>query len=256
MADWNSAQYLKFKTERTQPAVDLANRVPLAGPGNILDVGCGPGNSTQVLHAKFPNASILGIDQSQNMIDSARAACPEMKFMLCDAQTDLNRIGNMFDLVFSNACIQWIPNHPSLLRQMMALLNPGGVLAVQIPLQREHPVHQILQRLAGKAPWQAYFQEPRPFYTLAPEQYFDLLAPLSSTVSMWRTDYFHVLDSHMEILEWYRGTGLRPYLEVLPPDKQPQFEQAVLDAVKNAYPKQENGQILFRFPRFFFIAGK
>jgi len=122
--NWNSEQYLKFKSERTQPAVDLANRIKTNRSKKILDVGCGPGNSTQVLYEKFPRAYILGIDSSQDMIDAAKKNYPYMDFRLCDASKDLTELDKDFDIVFSNACIQWIPDHERLLKNMIDLLNP------------------------------------------------------------------------------------------------------------------------------------
>ena len=121
MSSWDAAQYLKFGAQRTQPSRDLAARIPLEQPRKIIDIGCGPGNSTEVLRQRFPQADILGVDSSPEMIRAAAQAHPEMDF----------------DVVFSNACIQWIPNHPKLLREMMQLLRPGGILAVQIPINQK-----------------------------------------------------------------------------------------------------------------------
>ena len=132
MAQWNSQQYLKFEKERTQPAIDLAARIPLEHPQAVLDIGCGPGNSTHVLAQRFPEANILGVDQSLPMLEQAARQYPDLSFRQLDAHTELPTLGQRFDVVFSNACIQWVPDHPRLLREMMALLRPGGVLAVQV----------------------------------------------------------------------------------------------------------------------------
>ena len=129
MSSWDAAQYLKFGAQRTQPSRDLAARIPLEQPRKIIDIGCGPGNSTEVLRQRFPQADILGVDSSPEMIRAAAQAHPEMRFQLCDAGTELGTLDRDFDVVFSNACIQWIPNHPKLLREMMQLLRPGGILA-------------------------------------------------------------------------------------------------------------------------------
>ena len=128
MSSWDAAQYLKFGAQRTQPSRDLAARIPLEQPRKIIDIGCGPGNSTEVLRQRFPQADILGVDSSPEMIRAAAQAHPEMRFQLCDAGTELGTLDRDFDVVFSNACIQWIPNHPKLLREMMQLLRPGGIL--------------------------------------------------------------------------------------------------------------------------------
>ena len=132
--NWNSEQYLKFKNERTQPAIDLANRISVQNPKKILDIGCGPGNSTEVLRRKYPDAYILGVDKSEEMIKTAKEKYPNLDFQICDAGAELSKLDHDFDIVFSNACIQWVPNHPQLLREMLGLLNENGVLAVQIPM--------------------------------------------------------------------------------------------------------------------------
>lgn len=255
MTSWNSAQYLKFKNERTQPAVDLASRISVKNPKNILDIGCGPGNSTHVLYERYPHANILGIDNSENMIATAQTAYPELKFMLCDAEK-LSSIEKKFDIVFSNACIQWIPNHAQLLKNMMSLLNTGGVLAVQIPVNYEEPIHKIIADVSSNDKWKSKFSHPRNFYNLRPNEYYDILSGISSDFNMWCTTYCHRMKSHGQILEWYRGTGLRPYLEVLSENEQADFEDDIYEALVNTYPTQQNGEIIFRFPRLFFTAVK
>ena len=255
MADWDSAQYLKFEQERTQPAIDLAGRIAGCAPRDVLDMGCGPGNSSRVLAGRFPEAQILGVDSSPEMIAAAKANHPDLEFALCDAGRQLPSLGQgAFDVVFSNACIQWIPNHPDLLRDMLSLLRPGGVLAVQTPMNYEEPIHRIISELVAGEKWAGAFPNPRIFYNLLPGQYFDLLSELAADFVLWQTTYYHVLGSHADIMEWYRGTGLRPYLSALPDEESAAFEADVRDRVVQAYPKQRDGRIIFRFPRFFFTA--
>ena len=255
MAKWDSGQYLKFEAQRTQPSVDLAARIALDAPGDVLDVGCGPGNSSRVLARRFPGARVHGIDSSPEMIETAKNDLPECAFSLCDAGKDLASLGSAcFDVVFSNACIQWIPDHPKLVRELLALLRPGGVLAVQTPMNYEEPIHQIIGELVAGEKWKGAFAQPRIFYNLEPGQYFDLLAEAAADFTLWQTTYYHVLDSHAAIMEWYRGTGLRPYLSVLSQPDKAAFEADVLAQVVARYPKQRDGRIIFRFPRFFFTA--
>ena len=257
MAKWNSSQYLKFGAERTQPAVDLANRIGVEAPEKIIDIGCGPGNSTEVLARRFPGARVLGIDSSPEMIEAAKRDHPDLAFRLCDAGRDLPLLGQgTFDVVFSNACIQWIPDHPKLLRDMMNLLRPGGMLAVQTPMNYDEPIHRIIGEVVRSEKWAARFPNPRIFYNLTQGEYFDLLSELSSDFTLWQTIYFHRLKSHENIIEWYRGTGLRPYLSALSEAERPAFEREIFRRVVSAYPKQKNGEIIFRFPRFFFLATK
>mgnify|MGYP001231176557 CR=1 FL=1 len=254
MADWNSTQYLKFERERTQPAIDLVNRIGLENPKKILDVGCGPGNSTAVLAKKFPDAYILGIDNSENMISAARKNHPDLDFRLCDAGRDLSSLDHDFDIVFSNACIQWVPDHKKLIGELMGLLRKGGVLAVQIPMNFNEPIHRIIREVSTSDKWKGYFPEARNGNTLTQGEYFDILSELTDNFSLWDTVYYHVMKSHSDILEWYRGTGLRPYLNVLDDEKQADFENDVLERIKGSYGVQKNGEIIFRFPRFFFTA--
>lgn len=256
MADWNSQQYLKFKAERTQPAIDLARRMELKGPHKIADIGCGPGNSTGVLQQLYPDAEITGFDNSENMLASARENCPQAKFEFCDVSCDLPNLSSDFDAVFSNACLQWLPEHAKRIPELVGMLKPGGTLAVQIPVNFEEPIHKIISAAVASEKWRSFFPHPRIFYTLTPEEYYGILTESCSEFKIWQTTYFHVLPSHQAILEWYRSTGMKPYLDVLPSEKKPQFEADVMEQVKKAYPLQKDGRVIFRFPRLFFLGVK
>ena len=256
MPDWDSAQYLKFGNQRTQPARDLAARLPAENPVEVLDVGCGPGNSTEVLAKRYPGARILGIDSSPEMVAAASHSHPDLEFRLCDAGRELAQLDRQFDVVFSNACIQWIPDHPILLKNLLGLLKKDGVLAVQVPMNHQEPVHRVIGEITARERWNKRIGKARIFHQLTPEGYFDLLAKLSPVFDIWQTTYFHRMRSHEDILEWYRGTGLRPYLAQLSDEERPDFEWEFLAELRRTYPKQENGEIIFRFPRLFFIAGR
>ena len=255
-ADRNPELYLKFKGERTQPAIDLANRITLANHEKIIDIGCGAGNSTQILRDKFPNAYILGIDSSENMIKKAKSEHSDIEFEIHDANTDLDKLPGDFDIVFSNACIQWLPDHNTLLKKMFSLLRKGGMMAVQIPMNYEEPVHKIIAQMRKDSYWNR--PTGRTIDTLSQEEYYDILSDMSKDVSVWQTTYFHILHSHEDILEWYRSTGLKPYLDELSanPELKAEFEKAFIENLKKQYPLQKDGNIIFRFPRFFFIAVK
>ena len=256
MFTWDSAQYVQFVNERTQPAIDLVSRIHANDPHKIVDIGCGPGNSTQVLAERFPYAAILGIDSSDEMIRTAKENYPSLHFRKCDARIELAELGNDFDIVFSNACIQWLPDHPSLFRNMMSLLKTGGVLAVQTPMNYEEPIHKIISAVTTSAVWKQKFPDPRIFYNLTPGEYHDLLSGLTDTFTLWQTTYFHRMKSHEAIMEWYRGTGLRPYLSMLSETDKAVFEKEIYEQVVSSYPVQKNGEIIFRFPRFFLTAEK
>ena len=256
MSDWDAAQYSKFKRERTLPASDLAHAIAQQPVRSALDVGCGIGNSTAVLAQTFPGARIVGADNSPDMLAAARKANPNQTFVQLNAETELDRLNERFDVVFSNACIQWIPNHPKLLRELFGLLNNGGVLAVQVPQQDKHPVHRILRTLAASDKWRSKIGAGRVFYNLTENEYFDALASLTNDFRMWEVTYFHAMPSHESIVEWYRGTGLRPYLAQLSAADAAEFERDFLACVQAEYPVQSNGAIIFRFPRLFFTAKK
>ncbi|MGN1137173.1 MAG: methyltransferase domain-containing protein [Oscillospiraceae bacterium] len=256
MSEWDSKQYLKFERERTQPAIDLVKSIDLEAPERIVDIGCGPGNSTAQLRRRFTDAYILGVDNSEDMIETARKNNSEIDFALCDASCGLNGLDGKFDIVFSNACIQWISNHEKLIPEMMSLLKDGGILAVQIPMNYNEPIHKIIGEITESPKWKPHFPEPRIFYTLSPEEYFDILSDISQEFSIWETVYYHKMKSHESIMEWYRGTGLRPYRAVLSGDDVEEFDRDILREIKKAYPAQKNGEIIFKFPRFFFTAKK
>lgn len=255
MADWNSEQYLKFKAQRTQPAIDLAAR--LGGkPLEIIDLGCGPGNSTRALKNRFPGAFVIGADNSKNMVEKAREENPDLEFITLDVGGDLSEMRGKFDVAFSNACLQWLPNHAELLPRLFGLLRKNGSLAVQIPVNFEEPVHRVITELAENGKWRGKFPEKRIFGTLTQSEYFDILSGLTDDFEMWQTTYCHRMPSIESIIEWYGSTGLRPYLAALSDGEGAEFTAEIAARLAREYPEQKNGEIIFRFPRFFFIAKK
>lgn len=256
MSDWNSSQYLKFKKERTQPSTDLVNRISLDNPGKIIDIGCGPGNSTKELYNRFPNAHIVGVDKSSNMLEKAKEKYSYIEFAEFDAASDDWNLGNDFDIVFSNACLQWVPNHKELLPKLMDLLKPGGVLAVQIPIQYNEPIHKIISRVSTNMKWKNKLHVSNPFYILSNDEYYDILSGISNDFEMWTTTYYHKMKNHIDIIEWYKSTGLKPYLEALDEKNKQQFINDIYEEVVKYYKRQANGEVIFRFPRLFFVAEK
>ena len=216
---------------------------------------CGPGNSTKVLKEKFPTAKIIGADNSDEMLEKVRELYPNIEFINLDANGDLHKTNEKFDIVFSNACIQWLPNHNELLPKLMSLLKPSGMLAVQIPMQEQHPVHIIINDLVIKEKWRDKIT-PRHYNNLTTEEYFDVLSEISNNFEIWETTYCHRMPSFESIIEWYKGTGLRSYLEQLTESDADDFVNDVYVELKKRYKMQKNSEILFRFPRLFFIARK
>lgn len=260
MDGWDPGQYLKFEAQRTQPSIDLAARIPLAAPDKVVDIGCGPGNSTAVLAERFPAAQVLGVDNSAEMVTAAQKNYPAWRFEVVDASGPLDALGTGFEVVFSNACLQWIPGHPVLMERLAALLAPGGVLAVQVPAAGKQLMYQLVRELAEEEPWRDLFAQAAPVKapanTLEPGAYFDLFVGLGLDVEIWETTYYHILPGHRDILEWYRGTGLRSHLDALPVEQRGAYETALLQRVEGAFPRQANGQVILRFPRLFMLAQK
>ena len=254
MATWNPGQYLKFASERTQPSVDLASKIRIAAPRNVLDVGCGPGNSTRVLRERWPNARIVGLDNSAEMIAQARRDYPEGEWLMADAAT-FDAPGQ-YDVVFSNAALQWIGDYESLLPRLMRAVAPGGCLAVQLPDDRESPLRRAALATAGSARWAAAAHCDATVHYRTAEEVYGLVNPLGR-VDLWETTYYHVMASHRELIEWYKGSWLRPFLQALPDDRtRAKFEGEVLRKCRRHYPVESDGKVLYPFKRVFFVVYK
>lgn len=260
---WDATQYLKFSDQRTQPSRDLVGRLP-ADDGSVrrvLDIGCGPGNSTQLLRDRYPKAEVLGIDSSESMVEAARAQHPDIDFEVADA-TDLDALPDDFDVVFSNACLQWVPDHRSVIPAFLRRVRAGGVAACQFTETINQPAHRIMRALAVEAPFAEHIGEhgARPYHHLGGDRfdvgaYYDLVAPHARHTQVWETTYWHALDGYEGVVEWYRGTGMRPYLAQLPDDDlRTAYEQAFVDRLRAVYPLHANGTVLVPMPRFFFLA--
>jgi len=252
--DWDPNLYLKFRNERTQPSIDLVSKIlPDFKPHRIIDIGCGPGNSSQVLVQRWPEASLLGIDSSANMIEKAKQDYPEQEWIIADAAS--YKSSDKFDLVFSNATIQWIPDHSKLLSGFHAMLSNKGILAIQIPLFFDMSVAKAIEHVANAAKWKAKTAGVKNLFTIHDKSfYYNVLSGLFSSIDMWETDYMHILESPSQILEMMRSTGLRPYMERLDTEADKEkFEDEILTEIKARYPLQKNGKVIFPFKRLFFI---
>jgi len=272
MADWDPRLYLKFGAERTRPALDLATRAravlegaAAAGGAPVrvlaaLDLGCGPGNSAAVLAAVFPGAALVGVDSSPEMIAAARSSGLEAEWIVADAAAWEPR--RAFDLVFSNAALQWIPDQAALLARMWSWLAPGGVVAVQVPGNGESGIHRALRRTAADASWRSRFASRASGVEEAiryhePDFYFDALARLGGSAEVWESTYWHVLAGHAALIDWYSGTGMRPWLDRLTDEfERRAFKEAVLEAASADYPLRADGCVFFPFRRIFFTATK
>ncbi len=256
MPSWDADQYLRFAGERTQPARDLAARIALSEPRRIIDLGCGPGNSTAILRQRWPAAQITGLDNSREMIAAASGSYPEGKWILSDAATWTAEIP--FDIVFSNAALQWLPKHAALFPHLFLQVADGGALAVQMPAHFNSPLHREILETAGDPRWKHLMQSAANALTKeSPSFYYNLLEPLASRLELWETEYYHIMETPQDMLEWFRGTGLRPFLSALETEAEKRsFEEILLQRYIRSYPPQNDGRILFPFRRLFIIAYK
>ena len=255
MSDWQPDLYLKFKNERTQPSIDLVSKINCNSPKSIIDIGCGPGNSTQVLVNRWPKSKIVGIDSSISMIQKAKQEYPNQQWLVADASTYESE--NKFDILFSNAVIQWIPNHAELLRNFHSLLSNKGLIAIQIPLFWDMPLGNIIDAIANESRWRSQTNGVSNLFTIHNYSfYYDILSSLFVSIEIWETHYIHIIDSHESMLQMMKSTGLKPYLERLNEFEIIEFEEAVLEGIKNTYTAQRNGKVLLPFKRLFFIGMK
>lgn len=253
MTGWYPRQYLKFADERTRAARDLLAQVPLAAPGTIYDLGCGPGNSTALLVERYPEAKVIGIDTSSAMLDAARGSLPAVSFV----SGDLTHWMPDFqpDLLFSNATFQWVPDHLNVLARLSRSLKEGGALAVQMPDNLMEPNHVLMREVARQGLWAAKLgladtaRDPLP----GPATYYARLKPQFRRLDIWHTIYNHPLAGARGILEWVKGTGLGPYLDPLDETERKGFLTAYEEKLQRAYPSLGDGTVLLRFPRLFLV---
>lgn len=254
MPQWNPEQYLKFGSERTQPVRDLIGHIQLEAPRRIVDLGCGPGNSTEELGRRWPGSSIQGVDNSPEMIARARRAYPNGQWQIGDAASWTP--DEPVDLVFSNAMLHWLPDHERLCPRLLDQAAAGGALAVQAPAHYDSPLHREILEVSRDPAWTGRMDQARGVLTNhPPEFYYDLLAPAASRVDVWETIYYHELAGPESVLEWFRGTGLRPFLEALADqEERGRFEAMLGERYRKTYQRRANGRVLFPFRRLFFVA--
>lgn len=251
---WDPGQYLAFSQERLRPALDLLNRVPLEAPTTILDLGCGPGNVSRLLAERWPAATLTGVDSSPEMLRAARAVLPEADWVEADLRTWTPQ--DPVDLVFSNAALHWLEDHPAQFPRMASWVKPGGFLAVQMPASHAFPCHTAAFDLAGRAPWKGLLDPPPrfpPVHGLA--DYHRWLAPGARTLDLWETTYLHDLEGDDPVTEWFKGSLLVPYLEALPEPHRDAFVLAYRRIVQEAYPSNAGGRTLMPFRRMFLVCG-
>lgn len=250
---WSPAQYLKFADERSRPARDLLAAVPLEKAARVVDLGCGPGNSTELLVERFPEAEVIGLDSSPEMLDAAQKRLPQVTFVEANVETWSPEAP--VDLLYANATFQWVADHHGALARLFEGLAPGGVLAVQVPDNLDEPSHALMRAVSSQSPWAPKFRVPIAREPIAsPSAYYDLLIPFASRIDIWHTHYNHPLQGPAAIADMVKSTGLRPYLARLDETEKAEWLARYEAKLADAYPPLADGRVLYRFPRLFIVA--
>lgn len=250
---WEPAQYLRYADERGRPFLELVARVRVEAPRAVVDIGCGPGNLTAVLARRWPGASILGVDSAPEMIAAAAAhQSARLAFSRGDASDWVP--SPECDVIVSNATLQWVPDHLAVLHRWADAVPAGGCVAVQVPGNFDSPSHQLMRSIAGAPRWRGQLDGVlrHDDAVAEPRTYAELLLGAGLSADIWETTYLHVLPGADPVLEWVRGTGLRPILDALGPADAAEFEGEYAAALRRAYPPTDAGT-LFPFRRIFAV---
>jgi trans-aconitate 2-methyltransferase len=250
---WDPVQYLKFAGPRLRPALDLLQRIDRESPGTVYDLGAGAGNVTRLIAARWPQARIVGVDSSAEMLAKAAVENPGIEWQQADLASWLP--DTPADVIYSNAALHWIEDHAPAFTALFDSLAAGGTFAVQIPRNFGAPSHTSMGEAARQGPWRARL-EPllRPAPVAEPVFYFDLLAPHAARLDIWETEYLQVLDGEHAVKEYTKSTWLSPLLAALEAPERSRFEAVYTEMVDAAYPRRPDGKTLFPFRRMFIIA--
>ena len=252
---WSPAQYLAFEGDRTRAVRDLLAAVPAGHAGAVVDIGCGPGNSTELLAARYPGARTTGLDSSPEMVAAARRRLPGLGFEVADISTWHGP--GPFDVILGNAVLQWVPDHAAVLTRLIGMLRVDGSLAIQVPDNLDEPAYQAMRAVAAEEPWAATLRDATGFRAVqhTAAAYYEMLRPQCSRVDVWTTTYQHVLPGGpIAVVEWFKGSGLRPYLAALGGDQRTEFLSRYAARIAAAYQIHPDGAVLLPFPRLFFVA--
>lgn len=250
---WDPGTYLAFGAERTRAASDLLARIQLDAPRRVADLGCGPANSTALLRARWPQAEIDGIDSSPEMLRQARASGVKARFIEADMAQWTPEAP--YDVIYSNAALQWLRGHETLFPRLFSFVALGGAFAVQVPRNYDDISQQLVREAVADPRWAGRLQNVRDWWNgLAPESYYDLLAPSARSIDIWETRYFHALESEEAVFRWMMGTSLRPFADALESPMREAFLQHYRDLLTGAYVSRSDGKITHRFLRLFLVA--
>ena len=256
---WDPQLYLRFADHRLRPALELLGRVPVESPEVVFDLGCGVGQITRMIAAQWPAAKVYGLDNSAEMLDQARREPGPVDWVAGDIRTWQPE--GAVDVIYSNATLQWLDGHGVLFPRLISFLRPGGCLAVQVPLSWAAPSHRLMRETLADG--------GRDGTALGTDQlrravgrdwveqaaaYYDLLAGLTRTLDIWETEYLQILEGNDPVLEWVKGTGLRPILNGLEGDERERFLAEYTQRLRVAYPMRADGRTLYPFRRLFIVA--
>jgi trans-aconitate 2-methyltransferase len=254
---WDPDQYLKYADERFRPAYDLIAQIALQSPALICDLGCGTGHLTKVLAERWPDAKVIGIDSSEEMLKIANTLSTDIKWENQDIKTWEPKT-NKFDIIFSNSVLHWLGDHETLFKKLLAVLNPNGVLAIQMPNNFKEPTHTTAFEVINEN--KEWGNKLLPFLNHEPIHdfnfYYDLFCKSGSTINAWETTYYHILSGHNPVVEWIKGSFLKPLLDQMSADDKIIFLDKISHKILQYYPQQADGKTILPFKRLFLIATK
>jgi trans-aconitate 2-methyltransferase len=249
---WNPGVYMAFGDERTRPAIELLARVRCDRQRRVIDLGCGTGNSTAVLAERWPQAGLTGLDSSGAMLEQARQSGVLAEWI----EADISRWSpdQKYDVIFSNATLQWLSEHRILIPRLLSFLESGGTLAFQVPHNMNAPSHALMRESAMSGPWARKLEKVREVAVLEPADYFDILQSRGAACDIWETEYLHILRGEDAVYKWVSGTGLRPFVQALDGEERDAFITDYKRRLAHAYPTTADGMTLFPFKRLFAVA--
>jgi trans-aconitate 2-methyltransferase len=249
---WNPSIYMAFGDERTRPAVELVARIRSENPARVIDLGCGPGNSTAVLAARWPDAKLEGLDSSPDMLTQARRS--DLRAEWIEADLASWSAQEKYSVIFSNATLQWLDDHRALIPRLMTFIEQGGAFAFQVPHNMNAPSHVLMREAAAAGPWETKLKNVREVAVLSPADYFEIFAACGAQTDIWETEYLHVLEGEDAVYKWVSATGLRPFVQALDGDERDAFVANYKRRLNRAYPPRQDGKTLFPFKRLFAVA--
>jgi len=249
---WSPSIYMTFGEERTRPAVELVARIRTEHPEHVIDLGCGPGNSTAVLAARWPNAKLEGLDSSPDMLAQARKSQVRAEWIQADLASWSAQA--KYSVIFSNATLQWLDSHETLIPRLLGFLEKGGTFAFQVPHNMDAPSHQLMRETAASGPWASKLKNVREVAVLSPVDYFEIFSTCGARSDIWETEYLHVLEGEDAVYKWVSATGLRPFVQTLADDERAAFIADYKRRLNRAYPQRQDGKTLLPFKRLFVVA--